>query len=87
MLEFGGEEDGDGAAAEGAVWVQANSCLLRPWGPICSGAGGDGRSGAAGLPTGLPLQLLLCRGLWISLYLNNSDKMSVTMATRENKLI
>ena len=41
----------------------------------------------AGLPAGLLLQLLLCKGLRISLYLNNSDKMSVTMATRDNKLI
>lgn len=41
----------------------------------------------AGLPTGLLLQLLPCKGLQLSLYLSNSDKMSVTMATRENKLI
>lgn len=41
----------------------------------------------AGLPAGLLLRLWLCKSLQISLYLNNSDKMSVTMATRENKLI
>lgn len=53
--------------------------------------GRDGRRGAAGgeagLPAGLLLQLPPCKGLRIPLYLSNSDKMSVTMATRENKLI
>lgn len=39
------------------------------------------------LPTGILLLLLLHKSLRISLSLNNSDKMSVTMATRENRLI
>lgn len=82
MLEFGGEEEGDGGCLcpSQLMFAQTRGTHLQ-WG------GGEGRRGASGLPTGLPLQLLLCGGLWISPYLNNSDKMSVTMATRENKLI
>lgn len=48
---------------------------------------GRRNSGGWKLPTGLLLLLLLRKRLRISLCLNNSDKMSVTMATRENKLI
>jgi len=89
-LGFGDGEDGDGAVAEGlfasnpanACW-DLKTCLQlgrRRW---------EERScwKEAGLPAGLLLQLLPCKGLQVSRYLNNSDKTSVTMATRENKLI
>lgn len=80
MLEFGDGEDG--ARAEGLLVIKPINARWDLGDPFAVGQEEMGR-----LPPPRLLLQLLCKGLQIPPYLNNSDKMSVTMATRENKLI